>query len=85
MRFVKPLDTVILDEVLGKYNRIVTVEDGSREGGFGSAVAEYLTEKHYKGNLTILGLPDEFVEHGAINKLYEKTGLDVESIKKALS
>jgi 1-deoxy-D-xylulose-5-phosphate synthase len=85
MRFVKPIDTEILDEIMHRFNRIVTIEDGSKEGGFGSAVAEYLTEKHYNGILTILGLPDEFIEHGAVNKLYKKTGLDVESIKKALS
>ena len=85
MRFVKPLDTQILDNVINQFDRVVTVEDGSKEGGFGSAVAEYLSEKKYHGTLTILGLPDTFVEHGAVDKLYEKAGLDVQSIKQALS
>ena len=84
MRFVKPLDTDILDDIISRFNHIVTIEDGTKMGGFGSEVSEYLTSKNYSGRLTILGIPDQFVEHGAVDKLYEKIGLDVKSVKQAL-
>ena len=84
MRFAKPLDTNTLDIVMKQHSRIVTIEDGARNGGFGSAVLEYLSGKGYEGKTTILGLPDEFVEHGEINKLYQMVHLDVQSLKKVL-
>ena len=84
MRFAKPLDTRVLDFIKDKFDRIVTIEDGVKNGGFGSAVLEYLSSKGYKGTVTILGLPDEFVEHGEIDRLYQTVHLDVPSIKKAL-
>ena len=84
MRFVKPLDTDILDNVISRFKHVITIEDGARMGGFGSEVGEYLASKNYNGKLTILGIPDQFVEHGAVDKLYGKIGLDVKSIKHAL-
>ncbi len=74
-RFVKPLDTEILDEALKVSPRIVTVEDNSLCGGFGSAVAEYVTGQDKPFRLLRLGLPDEFVEHGKVGQLYEQLGL----------
>ena len=84
MRFVKPLDEEILDEVGRKFKRIVTIEDGSREGGFGSAVLEWMSDHGYTPQIKRLGLPDNFVEHGTVAELQKITGIDAESIKKAV-
>ena len=84
MRFLKPLDENILHEVGQKFKRIVTVEDGVRNGGLGSAVTEWMSDHNYDVKITRLGLPDYFVEHGTISQLREIVGLDNESIKKAL-
>lgn len=84
MRFVKPLDEELLDEVGRKFKRIVTVEDGSREGGFGSAVLEWMSDHGYTPQVKRLGLPDRFVEHGTVAELQKITGIDAESIKKAV-
>ena len=84
MRFLKPLDTVLLDEVAQRFKRVVTVEDGARLGGFGSAVLEYFADKGVKPDVVRLGLPDNFVEHGKPEELYRIVGLDKDTIKKAL-
>ena len=84
MRFAKPLDEEILDEVGRKFKRIVTIEDGSREGGFGSAVLEWISDHGYTPQIKRLGLPDKFVEHGTVAELQKITGIDAESIKKAV-
>ena len=84
MRFLKPLDTVLLDEVAQRFKRVVTVEDGARLGGFGSAVLEYFADQGIKADVVRLGLPDNFVEHGKPEELYRIVGLDKESIKKTL-
>jgi 1-deoxy-D-xylulose-5-phosphate synthase len=84
MRFVKPLDEELLDEVGRKFKRIVTVEDGSREGGFGSAVLEWMSDHGYTPQMKRLGLPDRFVEHGTVAELQKIAGIDAESIKKAV-
>ena len=84
MVFCKPLDTELLAEVFGKFKRIVTVEDGGLSGGFGSAVLEEASRKHYKGDITCLGMPDEFVTHGSVSQLYKICGIDAESIVKAI-
>ncbi|WP_199741410.1 1-deoxy-D-xylulose-5-phosphate synthase [Prevotella sp. OH937_COT-195] len=85
MRFVKPLDEEILDEVGRRFKRVVTIEDGSRNGGFGSAVLEWLADHGYTPHLTRLGLPDFFVEHGTVPELQRVAGIDAESIRKAVS
>ena len=84
MRFCKPLDTDILDYVGKNFSKVVTIEDGVKEGGFGSAVIEYFASKNYKPDIKVMGLPDSFVEHGPIEALYEKVGLDFESIKHTI-
>ena len=84
MRFVKPLDEEILDEVGRRFKRIVTSEDGARSGGFGSAVLEWMADHGYAPHMTRLGLPDSFVEHGTVPELQRLAGLAVESIRKAV-
>ena len=85
MRFLKPLDEGILHEVGRKFKRVVTIENGVRNGGLGSAVMEWLGDHGYTVQVTRLGLPtDHFVEHGKVAELQHLVGLDVESIKKAI-
>ncbi len=84
MRFAKPLDTDLLEEVATRYPRIVTVEDGALAGGMGSAVLEWLSDHDYHPTVTRLGLPDTFVEHGTVAELRQLVGLDAESIRKAI-
>ena len=84
MRFLKPIDEQLLREVAENYERIVTVEDGVRNGGLGSAVMEWLNDNGYLKPVTRLGLPDTFVEHGTIEELREIVGLDKESIRQSL-
>ncbi|MDE5560895.1 MAG: 1-deoxy-D-xylulose-5-phosphate synthase, partial [Bacteroidaceae bacterium] len=84
MRFLKPLDTAIMEEVARDFDHIVTIEDGSRNGGFGSAVLEWLSDNGYKRRVTRLGIPDNFVEHGTPEELYRITGLDTASIIRAI-
>ena len=86
MRFVKPLDNSIMREVAeANYEKIITIEDGSLKGGFGSCVAEWLESNRCTTPLQCLGLPDNFVEHGPVKELYRITGLDEDSIKKLIS
>lgn len=80
MRFLKPIDEDILDYVGKNYKHIITVEDGALKGGLASAVLEFMAEKRYPAYVTGLGLPDEFIEHGKPNELYEMVGLDAASI-----
>ena len=86
MRFVKPLDDSIMHEVAeANYEKIITIEDGSLKGGFGSCVAEWLESHRCTTPLQCLGLPDNFVEHGPVKELYRITGLDEDSIKKLIT
>jgi 1-deoxy-D-xylulose-5-phosphate synthase len=80
MRFVKPLDTALIDELCGKYERLVTVEENTIKGGFGSAVIEYLQEKGYSNKVLVIGLPDRFIDHGQPAELHKEVGLDPQSI-----
>ena len=84
MRFLKPIDESILQETAENCRRIITVEDGTRKGGLGSAVIEWLNDHDYNIPVTRIGLPDEFVEHGTVSQLREIVGMDNESIKKAI-
>ena len=84
MRFLKPLDEDILHEVGRRFKRVVTVEDGVRNGGLGSAVMEWFSDHGYTPQITRLGLPDEFVEHGTVAELRKIVGLDMDSIRKAI-
>lgn len=80
MRFAKPLDEELLHEVFGKFKKIITVEDGTIVGGFGSAVLEFMNTHGYKADVKIMGIPDRLVEHGTPKELYKEIGLDAESI-----
>jgi 1-deoxy-D-xylulose-5-phosphate synthase len=85
MRFVKPLDEGLLHQVFKKFDKIVTVEDGTIIGGFGSAILEFASNNNYK-NKTIrhLGIPDQFIEHGKVEELLESIHLSKEKIKEFL-
>lgn len=82
MRFAKPLDKELLDEICQKYDHIITIEDGSKIGGFGSAVAEYLAEKETSPTLKVMGLPDRIIEHGTQEELHQEVGIGVEGVIK---
>lgn len=84
MRFLKPIDEAILQHVGEKFQRIVTVEDGVKTGGLGSAVLEYMAEHDLHPTVERIGLPDQFVEHGKPDELYALVGLDKEAIRKTL-
>ncbi len=84
LRFLKPLDDHLLDEIGSRFRRVITVEDGVRDGGMGSAVLEWMGDHGYHPDVVRLGLPDCFVEHGTVAQLREKWGLDVPSIKKTI-
>ena len=84
MRFVKPLDGKILDEVGRKYKRIITVENGVRNGGFGSAILEWMDDHGYRPVIERMGLPDSFVEHGTVDELKSIVGIDKDGIKKQI-
>jgi len=89
LRFVKPLDVELLHTVLEKHNTIITIEDGMINGGFGSAISQFASENNYSNTLKILGIPDEFPQHGTVNELQDLAGISsekiVQSIKKHLS
>ncbi len=85
MRFLKPLDEDILKEVGERFQRIITVEDGVRNGGMGSAVLEWMSDHGYQPHITRLGLPDEFVEQGTVAQLHHLVGIDKEGIIRSLS
>lgn len=84
LRFVKPLDEKMLHEIGKCFNTIITVEDGVRQGGMGSAILEWMSDQKYSPTIIRLGLPDTFVEHGSIKELYHLVGLDTESIVKVI-
>lgn len=84
MRFLKPLDTEMLHEIASNFKQIVTIEDGVINGGFGSAVLEFMADNNYKLNVKRLGINDTFVEHGTPEQLYNMLGLDIEGIAKSL-
>ena len=85
MRFVKPLDTMLLHEVFTKFKKVITLEDGCVQGGMGSAVTEWAMENGYAAQVIRLGVPDRYIEHGTQSELYAECGYDSKSIvKKAL-
>ena len=84
MRFVKPLDTVLLHEVAGKFDKIITIEDGTINGGFGSAVLEFLSENNYTTKVVRLGIPDRFIDHGTQAELYKECGFDLNGILESV-
>lgn len=84
MRFLKPLDNKLLQEVGEQFKTIITVEDGSRDGGMGSAVLEWMADHSYTPRVIRLGIADNFVEHGTVEQLYEACGISKEAIKKVI-
>ena len=84
MRFVKPLDEEMLHEVFSTFNKIITVEDGTVVGGFGSAILEFMNEHGYKADVKIMGIPDRLVEHGTPKQLYDEIGIDANGIATML-
>jgi 1-deoxy-D-xylulose-5-phosphate synthase len=85
MQFVKPLDTVAIHKIAGSFSKIITVEDGTVIGGFGSAITDFLQENKYlKIQVKKIGIPDNFIEHGTLKELNQIVGLDKNSIKKEI-
>jgi len=84
MRFAKPLDEAMLHEVFSRFDKIITVEDGTIVGGFGSAVLEFMNEHNYKAEIKMLGIPDRLVEHGTPKELQRECGYDAQSIIDAV-
>ncbi|MEN9549093.1 MAG: hypothetical protein RIR12_1684 [Bacteroidota bacterium] len=84
MRFVKPIDEQMLHEVFSQYTKIITVEDGTVVGGFGSAVLEFMNAHGYKADVKMLGIPDRLVEHGTPKELHKECGYDADGIKQAV-
>lgn len=84
MRFLKPLDTSLLHEIAQKFSTILTIEDGVLQGGFGSAVLEFMSDHHYPVAVTRMGIPDTFVEHGTPDELYALLKLDTQGIANTL-
>jgi 1-deoxy-D-xylulose-5-phosphate synthase len=84
LRFVKPIDEEMLHEVFSRYRKIVTVEDGTVVGGFGSAVLEFMAANGYKADVQILGIPDRLVEHGTLKELHRECGYDAAGIASAV-
>ena len=82
MRFVKPLDETLLHSIFKSHNTIITVENGSIAGGFGSRILEFSAEYHYKNTIHLKGIPDVFIEHGTVDELQQSIGLDAESLAK---
>ena len=84
LRFLKPLDEELLHEIGTRFNHIITIEDGIKAGGMGSAVLEFMADHGYSPKLQRIGIPDHFIEHGTAAQLYALCGLDEEGIKKVL-
>lgn len=84
MKFVKPIDEELLKGIFKKYSKIITVEDGVKKGGFGSVILEYAASLGYKGDIEILGVPDEFIEQGSVDQLQEICGIHVEGIQEKI-
>lgn len=85
MRFVKPLDTALLYKIFDKFDTIITLEDGTVKGGFGTAILEFASENNYQNNtIKTLGIPDQFIEHGTTNELFESIHLSKEHLKKLI-
>jgi 1-deoxy-D-xylulose-5-phosphate synthase len=83
MRFVKPIDEILLHEVFSKFDKVITVEDGCVQGGMGSAVLEFMADHGYQAQVKRLGIPDQIIEHGSQDQLYAECGYDVDGIMAA--
>ena len=84
MRFAKPLDEKLLHQIAKRFSKIITVEDGTIVGGFGSAVLEFMAENNYSPEVKMLGIPDRLVEHGKPEELHRECGYDAIAIAEAV-
>ena len=84
MIFLKPIDEDILEEATSRHHSLITIEDGTVVGGLGSAVAEWMTRHDKTNHLRMLGVQDEFVHQGTVAQLYERCGMDAQSLEKAI-
>ncbi len=84
MRFVKPLDEMLLHEIFSKFKKIITIEDGCIMGGFGSAIIEFMADQKYQSEVVRLGIPDEYIHHGTQEELWDECGFDVAAIIKTI-
>lgn len=84
MKFLKPMDTSLLQEIAAKYTQVITIEDGVINGGFGSAVLEYFADFNLDVKVRRMGIPDRFIEHGTPEELYAEIGLDASGIEKQI-
>ena len=80
LRFLKPLDEAMLHEIGKQFKQVITIEDGALNGGMGSAVLEFMADNSYQPNISRIGIPDKFIEHGTVPELYKICGMDEESI-----
>ena len=85
IRFLKPLDEMMLHDIAKKFKQIITIEDGVIQGGFGSAVLEFISDNNYSTHVKRLGIPDKFIEHGTPEELYSMLGLDADGIAKSIA
>lgn len=81
MRFLKPIDETILHTVGKNFKHVITVEDGVREGGLGSAVLEFMADHNYHADVRRIGIPDEFIQHGTVAEERKLCHMDAETIK----
>jgi 1-deoxy-D-xylulose-5-phosphate synthase len=84
MRFAKPLDEKLLHKIFTKFDNIITIEDGCLQGGFGSAILEFMANNDYKSSVKRLGIPDEFVHHGTQEELHKEYFYDTSAIVKTV-
>ena len=84
MRFVKPLDEALLHKIFSKFKKIITVEDGCVQGGFGSAILEFMADNSYYAEVKRLGIPDDVIEHGEQLELHRDCGFDPDGIERAV-
>ena len=85
MRFVKPLDTIMLRKIFSAYEQVITIEDGCKMGGFGSAILEYANEMHSFVPIKIFGIEDVFIEHGTVEELHKIAKIDISTLKKYIN
>ena len=81
---MKPLDDKLLHEIFSKFKKVVTVEDGCIQGGFGSAIIEFMSEHNYSAEIKRLGIPDAVIEHGEQIELHRECGFDPDGIEKTV-
>jgi 1-deoxy-D-xylulose-5-phosphate synthase len=84
LRFAKPLDEKLLHKICANFNHIITIEDGVKKGGVGTAILEFMANHNYKNSIAILGINDNFIEHGTIDELQKINGIDSASIRQII-